>query len=129
MGAAVRAAPRGRAGRGRGMAAGGADMGGSAAQEVLRQVRVGPESRVEGPRVEGTLGTVGAERTRGERTAGLPPAEGGGGGAGGVAQDGKDCVFPLGWGGGRGGGRGGGAVLTGLLGAGLLLLDLQQGLF
>lgn len=86
------------------MAAGGASgrvakMSRLAAKEVLRDVRVGPERRVEGTRVEQALGTVCTARTCGERPAGLPL--GGGRGGVGVAQDRQDRVLPLGWGGGH----------------------------
>lgn len=86
------------------MAAGGAEAAGFVAKEVLRDVGVGPESRVKGTEVQRALGTVRAQGTRWKRTAGLPPGGGGGGLA--VTQDGEDRVVPLGWGGRHRGGRG-----------------------
>lgn len=49
-------------------------------KEVLWDVRVGPESRVKGTRVQRALGTVWAAWTCGKRSTGLPL----GGGRGGV---------------------------------------------
>ena len=90
------------------------------AQEVFRDVRVAPESRVEGAGVQGALGAVGTARAGGKRPAGLPLGGRGGRGAVGAAQDGQDAVLPPG-----GGGRhchGGRLLVT----AHLLLLDLQE---
>lgn len=96
------------------------------AQEVFRDVRVGPESWVEGTRVQGALGAVGTARASGEWPAGLPLGRRGGDVS--ATQNGKDAVLPLGWGGGHGDGRWAGGVGKTLLGAHLLLLHLQEGL-
>lgn len=99
------------------------------AEEVFRDVRVGPERRVEGAGVEWALGAVGAARAGGKRPAGLPLGRRRGGAVG-AAQYGEDAVLPL-WRRGRGRQRHrrrtGGFWET-LLSAHLLLLDLQEGL-
>lgn len=94
------------------------------AEEVFREVRVGPESWVEGTRVQGALRAVGTARAGGKWPAGLPLGQGGG--AVGATQNGKDTVFPLGWSGGLcDGGRAGGFGEM-VFSAHLLLLDLQE---
>lgn len=95
------------------------------AKEVFRDVRVGPESRVEGTRVQGALRAVGAPRAGGKRSAGLP-LRGRGGGAVGATQNREDTVFPLGRGGGHCNGGWAGGFDRRLLAAHLLLLDLQE---
>lgn len=94
------------------------------AKEVFRDVRVGPESWVEGAGVQGALRAVGTARAGGKRPAGLPLC--GRGGAVGATQNGEDAVFPLGRGGCHcDGGRTGGFDQT-LFTAHFLLLDLQE---
>lgn len=96
------------------------------AKEFFRDVMVGPESWVEGTRIQGAVRAVGTAGAGGKWPVGLPLGRGGG--AVGAAQNGKDTVFPLGWGGGhRNGGWAGGFGET-LLSAHLLLLHLQEGL-
>lgn len=75
MGTAVWAAPGRRTGRGQRLVPGRvggwvAQVGGFVRQEVFRDVRPGPEGRVEGSGVEGALGAVGAAGAGGEGPAG-----------------------------------------------------------
>lgn len=78
-------------------------MTGFVSKEVLWDVRAGSDSRIKSTRVQGAVGAVGAMQAGGKGTAGLPL--GGGEVAVGVTQNGKDSVFPLGWGRGHRSGR------------------------
>lgn len=78
-------------------------MTGFVTKEVLWDVRAGSESRIKSTRVQGAVRAVGAMRAGGKGTAGLPL--GGGEAAVGVTQNGKDSVFPPGWGRGHRSGR------------------------
>lgn len=98
------------------------------AQKVFWDVKMRPERWIDGAGVQGALWAVTTARAGGKWTTGLPLG-GGGGGAVGATQYGKDTVLALGLAGHDCDGRWAGRFNSAPLSVYLLLLYLQKWLF